>query len=116
MSQISQVSEPQVTAAIITGIAAVVAAIIALVGVIITVRKSNKELLHEFQKKSELDAQRLEAKLDKNQAVTETIIAELTREVRLHNGFAQSIPVIQNDVKTIYKRLDKIEDQSNDGK
>ena len=43
------------------------------------------------------------------QAVTETKIEELTREVRLHNGFAEKIPVIQEQIKVINHRLDDLE-------
>lgn len=43
------------------------------------------------------------------QAVTETKIDELTREVRAHNGFAEKIPVLQNDVATLKNRVDKLE-------
>lgn len=41
-------------------------------------------------------------------AVTDEKIAELTREVREHNDFARKIPVIENDIKTLYKRVDEI--------
>ena len=44
-----------------------------------------------------------------SQAVTETKIDELTREVRLHNGFAEKIPVIQEQIKVINHRLDDLE-------
>ena len=43
------------------------------------------------------------------QAVTETKIEELTREVRLHNGFAEKIPVIQEQIKVINHRIDDLE-------
>ena len=43
------------------------------------------------------------------QAVTDTKIEELTREVRLHNGFAEKIPVIQEQIKGICHRLDNLE-------
>ena len=43
------------------------------------------------------------------QAVTETKIEELTREVRLHNGFAEKIPVIQEQIKVINHRLQDLE-------
>ena len=46
---------------------------------------------------------------DTRQAVTDEKIAELTREVRKHNGFAEKIPVIQNDIVTLYKRVEKME-------
>ena len=41
-------------------------------------------------------------------AVTDEKIEELTREVREHNNFARRIPVIENDIKTLYKRVDDI--------
>lgn len=43
------------------------------------------------------------------QAVTETKIDELTREVRLHNGFAEKIPVIEEKIRVINHRLDDLE-------
>lgn len=42
-------------------------------------------------------------------AVTDEKIAELTREVREHNDFAKRIPVLENDIETLYKRVDKLE-------
>ena len=43
------------------------------------------------------------------QAVTDTKIEELTREVRLHNGFAEKIPVMQEQIKSINHRLEDLE-------
>ena len=43
------------------------------------------------------------------QAVTDTKIEELTREVRLHNGFAEKIPVIQEQIKSINHRIEDLE-------
>lgn len=43
------------------------------------------------------------------QAITDTKIDELTREVRQHNDFAQKIPVIQEQIKGIHHRLDSLE-------
>ena len=43
------------------------------------------------------------------QAVTETKIEELTREVRLHNGFAEKIPVIEEQIRAINRRIDDLE-------
>ena len=43
------------------------------------------------------------------QAVTDTKIEELTREVRLHNGFAEKIPVIQEQIKVINHRIEDLE-------
>ena len=43
------------------------------------------------------------------QAVTETKIDELTREVRTHNGFAEKIPVIQEQIRVINHRISDLE-------
>ena len=43
------------------------------------------------------------------QAVTDTKIDELTREVREHNGFAQRIPVVEEQINTINRRIGKLE-------
>lgn len=54
-------------------------------------------------------AKKNETSMKVSQAVTDTKIEELTREVRLHNGFAQRMPVVEEQVKTINKRLDNLE-------
>ena len=45
----------------------------------------------------------------KAQAVTDTKLEELTREVREHNGFAQKIPVMQEQIKVINHRIEDLE-------
>ena len=45
----------------------------------------------------------------KSQAVTDTKLEELTREVREHNGFAQKIPVMQEQIRVINHRIDDLE-------
>lgn len=54
-------------------------------------------------------SRRMSAQLERNQAVMDTKLEELTREVRLHNNFAQRIPVIERDIKVINHRLDDLE-------
>ena len=44
-----------------------------------------------------------------SQAVTETKIVELTREVRAHNNFAQRMPVVEEQIKIINHRLNDLE-------
>ena len=44
-------------------------------------------------------------------AVTDTKIQELTREVRQHNDFAQRIPVMQEQIKSLSHRLTTLEQQ-----
>ena len=44
-----------------------------------------------------------------SQAVTKTRLEELTREVRLHNNFAQRVPVIEEQIKVANHRIDDLE-------
>ena len=46
----------------------------------------------------------------KSQAVTETKIDELTREVREHNNFARRMPVVEEQIKVINHRIKDLED------
>ena len=46
----------------------------------------------------------------KNQAVMETKVDELTREVREHNGFARRIPVVEEQIKVINHRIEDLEE------
>ena len=46
----------------------------------------------------------------KAQAVTDTKLEELAREVREHNGFAQKIPVMQEQIKVINHRIEDLEE------
>ena len=46
----------------------------------------------------------------KAQAVNDTQLEELTREVREHNGFAQKIPVMQEQIRVINHRIGDLEE------
>ena len=46
----------------------------------------------------------------KSQAVTDTKLEELTREVREHNHFAQRMPVVEEQIKVINHRIDDLEE------
>lgn len=54
-------------------------------------------------------AQSMDAKMDKQQAVTETKLEELTREVRTHNNFAQRVPVLEEQMKVANHRIADLE-------
>ena len=56
-------------------------------------------------------AQSMDAKLDKQQAVTETKLEELTREVRAHNNFAQRVPVLEEQIKVANHRIEDLENE-----
>lgn len=46
---------------------------------------------------------------NKAQAVTETKLEELTREVREHNNFAKRVPVVEEQIKVINHRIEDLE-------
>ena len=46
----------------------------------------------------------------KAQAVTETKIEELTREVREHNNFARRVPVLEEQMRVANHRIQDLED------
>ena len=75
-------------------IVAVITGGLSLVGVIFSNSTSNR---------------RVEAKLEKAQAVTDTKIEELTREVREHNNFARRMPVVEEQIKVINHRIGDLE-------
>ena len=77
-----------------TIITAIITGGLALAGVIITNVSSNR---------------RVEANLEKAQAVTDTKIEALTREVREHNNFARRMPVVEEQIKSINHRVNDLE-------
>lgn len=64
---------------------------------------------------SNKSANKVDAKLDKQQAVIETKMDELTREVREHNNFAKRIPVVEEQIKVINHRIDDLEQEAKHG-
>ena len=71
---------------------------LSLLGVIITSNKTTRDV---------------EVKLDKQQAVTETRLEELTREVREHNNFARRVPVLEEQIKVVNHRIADMEHNTN---
>ena len=67
---------------------------LALFGVIYSNNKASDKMQHQ---------------LETAQAVTDTKIDELTREVREHNGFARRMPVVEEQIKVINHRIEDLE-------
>lgn len=67
----------------------IIVAALSLLGTVITVWAANRHTLAEIAKKSELSDARIDAKLEKHQAVTDTKIDELTRQVEKHNSMIE---------------------------
>lgn len=49
------------------------------------------------------------SELEKHQAVTDTKLDELTREVREHNNFARRMPVVEEQIKVANHRISDLE-------
>lgn len=88
-----------------TIIVALIAAVASILGQLLISRKSSAETFARLDKQSEL----ADALLEKAQAVTDAKIDELTREVREHNNFARRVPVLEEQVKGVTRRLDDLE-------
>lgn len=57
-------------------------------------------------------SRKTEQSIKVSQAVTDTKIDELTREVREHNNFARRMPVVEEQIKVINHRIDDIEHEN----
>lgn len=49
------------------------------------------------------------SEIEKHQAVTDTKLDELTREVREHNNFARRMPVVEEQIKVVNHRIEDLE-------
>lgn len=58
-------------------------------------------------------ARKSETTIRISQAVTDTKIEELTREVRSHNNFARRMPVVEEQIKVINHRISDLENIKN---
>ena len=80
-----------------------------LIAVIITNRANNDKMLHQM----ELSQRDIKEEFKIAQAVTDTKISELTREVREHNNFAKRMPVIEEQIKVANHRIADLEKSQN---
>ena len=79
-------------------IAAIITGVLSLIGVVISNLAANAKMSEE---------------LEKAQAVTDTKIEELTREVREHNNFAKRVPVLEEKAKVADHRISDLEKHIN---
>lgn len=56
-------------------------------------------------------ADKTQAKISTAQAVTDTKLDELTREVREHNNFARRVPVLEEQIKVANNRIKDLENK-----
>lgn len=76
-------------------IVALISGALPLIGVIYTNNKNNEK-----------NMQAIEARLEKQQAITDCKLEELTREVRAHNNFAQRMPAVEEKIKGIEEKIE----------
>ena len=84
--------------ALITGAFGLIGSVIVAAISAVTASLNNASLKQEVTKKLEI-----------SQAVTDTKIEELTREVRKHNNFAERVPVIEEQIKVTNHRIEDLE-------
>ena len=60
---------------------------------------------------SNKNSREIDHKLETHQAVTDTKLEELTREVREHNNFARRMPVLEEKISVADHRIDDLENE-----
>lgn len=70
-----------------------------IIAVVLTNNRANREII---------------SRMESSDAVQEEKIAELTREVRKHNNFAERVPVLEGDMKVLKEQIKNIRYQLND--
>lgn len=79
-------------------IVAIITGGLALIGTLVATKRSNSATMDKVM-----------SEMKTAQAVTDTLIAELTREVREHNNFAKRVPVLEEKINAANKRIDDLE-------
>lgn len=91
---------------------------LALVGVVITnlsnknkiinnIDQKNTEMINKVKEENTKVINEVKLEVTKKQAITDTKIEELTREVREHNNFAKRMPVVENEIVHIKDDINK---------
>lgn len=95
-----------------TVIAVIITGIFSVIVQMIISHNASKDLYAKLDKQSELSDANLKAELSKYQAVTDTKITELTREVRAHNGHQERIALLEAEDKRLNERLKALESKT----
>ena len=64
---------------------------------------------------SNKNSREIDYKLETHQAVTDTKLEELTREVWEHNNFARRMPVLEEKIAVANHRIDDLENEQRKG-
>ena len=89
-------------------LATIISGVLSLTGIILTVvatmRKSRDDMIAEIRRRSD-DS---DSKLDKELALLRAEVDELKREVRMHNNFAQRMPVIEEQINVLNREMKEV--------
>lgn len=83
-------------------IVAVISAAVTLIGVIINNRSNQQKIMMDFDKKLELLEQRMTLTIDR-----------LSAEVKEHNNYARRMPVVEEQITQINRRVTELEHRPN---
>lgn len=97
-------------------VVALIGGLFSIAGTIITVKSNNQKLIREMETKltekmqdmkDEFSKEMQELKVDfaASKAGTDAHIEDLTREVRKHNGFAERMPAMEQQIKGINEKI-----------
>lgn len=89
----------------ISVVGSVIVGALSLIGVLATSSKATHIMIERLDAQSQLSDERMRTAI----AITDTKLESLTLEVRKHNGFAEKIPVIEEKIKVVNKRIDAIQ-------
>ncbi len=86
--------------AILSAGSSVVVGVLALIGVVITNNRSQRDIAQ---------------KIAVAQAVTDTKIEDLTRELQEHNCLVRRVPVVEEQIRFFDHRIEELEQQTKGG-
>jgi hypothetical protein len=89
-------------------IIAIITGLFTFAGVLVTKFTGNNKLVTDIKTENDKIINAFKLEVTKNQAITDTKITELTREVREHNNFAKRMPVVENDIKHIKEKMSEL--------
>lgn len=92
--------DPGIIIAIITGV-------LSLAGVAVTSYSNRKKITQDFQRNAEL----ADARLDSQIQVVNAHLENLGEEVRRHNSFGSRVPVLEEKVSNLERRLNLLDKQ-----
>ena len=77
-------------------VVAIITGLLSVLGVVISNMSANRKTQNQ---------------IETAQAVTDTKLTELTREVREHNNFAKRVPVLEEQIKVANHRITDLENR-----